>query len=209
MSDSGRVRFQRAFSVSRETMQRLEIHAALLKKWNPRINLVSDRTLSEMWDRHFADSAQILGLAPVRATRWADLGSGGGFPGVVLAILAAESRSGAKFTLIESDTRKVAFMNTVLRETGVDAKVLCERIEVAPPQAADVVTARALAPLDKLIGYAHRHLSSVGVAIFPKGANAENELKTAVARWRFRLEKIPSSTDPSAVILKMGDIQNV
>jgi len=200
--------FTAVFDVSRETIERLRIYEELLKKWNPKINLVARRTLGDIWPRHFADSAQIIDLVPKDARNWVDIGSGGGFPGAVLAILNMERRPEARHHLIESDTRKAAFLNVVSRETGADFVVLPKRAEEIAPLGADVVTARALAPLPTLVGLAARHLAPHGVAILPKGVNVENEIKSALALWRFNLEKFPSMTEPSAAILKLGDIQN-
>lgn len=198
-------RFVASTNVSRETLERLETYAALLTKWNPKINLVARSTLDDLWNRHFLDSAQILEIAPAGAT-WADLGTGGGFPGLVVAILAAESRPALRVTCVESDLRKATFLRTVLRETGVAGEVISKRIEEVPPLTADIVSARALAPLSSLLGFAERHLKPGGAALFLKGAEHEKELKEALETWSFRADTYPSKTHPDAVILKIGDI---
>lgn len=195
--------------VSRETRDRLETYAELLKKWNPRINLVSASTLPDLWARHFRDSAQILSLAPRDARIWADLGAGGGFPGLVIAIIGHETRPGLEVTCVESDQRKATFLRTVLRETGVSARVVVDRIEKAPPICADVVSARALAPLGRLLDYAARHLSPDGIALFPKGAGFQKEVTDALERWSFQLDTYPSATDPDATVLKIGELRRV
>lgn len=195
--------------VSRETSGRLERFAALLEKWNAAINLVARSTLADLWDRHILDSAQVFALCPEGARHWADLGSGGGFPGLVVAILAAELRPELRVTLVESDVRKATFLMAAARDCGVSAQVLARRIEAVPPLGADVLSARALAPLDKLLAHAERHLAPGGVALFPKGAQHAAELSEALARWRFRSEKHPSRTDPDSVILKIGEIARV
>lgn len=202
-------RFGDAFDVSRETLARLTTYADLLAKWNPAINLVSKRTLPQLWSRHFADSAQLFDLAEPAATTWADLGSGGGFPGMVVAILAAEKRPGLHVTCVESDRRKATFLATVGRETGVDVTVLTERVETLTPLNADVVSARALAPLEVLIGFAARHLAPGGEALFLKGTGHAAEVETALAHWTFRLDTVPSRTDPASAILKIGSIRRV
>ena len=202
-------RFAEAFDVSRETLARLERYAALLAKWNPAINLVSKATLPQLWTRHMADSAQLLDLADPAAARWADLGTGGGFPGLVVAILAAEKRPGLRVTCVESDRRKATFLQNVARETGVDVAVDCARIESLTPLNADVVSARALAPLDQLVGLAQRHLAPGGTALFLKGTGHASEVEAALAHWTFRLETIPSRTDPGSAILKIGSITRV
>ncbi len=198
--------FLRHVDVSRETMGRLEIYADLLQKWNPAINLVAPSTIQELWTRHFLDSAQVFRLLPETAVNWCDVGTGGGFPGVVVALMAKEYAPHLKLTCIESDIRKATFLRTVLRETGVDANVIPARIEAAPRQNAQVFSARALTSLDKLLGFAERHISTEGVCLFQKGANYRREVEEALENWRFELDKIPSVTNPDAVILKIGAI---
>ena len=195
--------------VSRETAGRLTEYAALLRAWNPKINLVSKQTLADLETRHFADSAQLLELAPPDATTWADLGSGGGFPGLVVAILAAEQRPALRVTLVESDQRKAVFLRTVAQRTGVPVTVLAERVESVPPLGTDVLSARALAPLVTLLDHAHRHLAPSGTALFPKGANWRAEVDEALERWRFRCENLPSATSPDGAILRIGEIERV
>jgi 16S rRNA (guanine527-N7)-methyltransferase len=198
-----------ALNVSRETFGRLQTLADLLVKWNPRINLVSKTTLTDLWQRHIQDSVQILRCAPENVAHWVDIGSGGGFPGLVIALMASEAEAPNRVTLIESDQRKCAFLRTVLRETGVKATVLTERIEKAPPQDADVLSARALADLPLLLSFAERHLRADGVAVFPKGASWEKELKSAQELWSFDCEVVKSVTDSQAVILKVGELNRV
>lgn len=193
-------------NVSRETSDRLRLLADLLCKWNPRINLVSKSTLNTLWTRHILDSAQIFDLVTHPVGYWVDIGSGGGFPGLVVAILAAEKDPGQKTTLIESDQRKCAFLRTVLRETGVNGTVLTKRIEQAPAQNADVLSARALADLTQLCEFSERHLQRNGTALFPKGVTWEKELRVAGESWSFSHEVITSKSEPEAVILKLGDI---
>jgi len=187
--------------VSRETLDQLDIYAKLLAQWNPKINLVAPGTLNAVWTRHFLDSAQLVSLAE-RPAVWADLGSGGGFPGAVVAILAGDAQ---RTVLIESDQRKASFLRTVARET-CGFEVVSQRIETAEPQHADVVSARALAPLPKLLDHVSRHLKTGGRALLPKGRKADEELREALEHWRFDCETYPSQTDPDAVILSIGDI---
>ncbi len=195
--------------VSRETLERLNAYAGLLRQWNPRINLVSRATLDDLWSRHFVDSAQVFELAPNTARHWADLGSGGGFPGLVVAIIAAEKRPGLRVTLVESDKRKAVFLRTVAQQTGIDVTVVAERIENIDPLNADVLSARALAPLSALLGYAERHLAPGGTALFLKGSGWRVEIKEALEHWRFRCEDIASTTSPDAAILRLGEIERV
>ncbi|TMV83054.1 16S rRNA (guanine(527)-N(7))-methyltransferase RsmG [Thioclava sp. BHET1] len=198
-----------AQDVSRETMERLEHYAALLRKWNPAINLVSKSTLEELWTRHFLDSAQIYDHCPEGAQHWVDLGSGGGFPGLVIAILAAENRPGLRVTLVESDIRKATFLRTVARETKVSVQVLSDRIEHLPPLSADVLSARALAALPQLLEYAARHMAADGLALFPKGATHAEELDAARKIWTFSCNALASQTDPRSVILAIGGLAHV
>ncbi len=206
MSSNDREAVLAELTVSRETSARLDSFVELLTKWNAAINLVAKSTLCDAWSRHILDSAQILSFAPEDARRWADLGSGGGLPGLVIAILAAEKRPDLKVTLVESDQRKAAFLREAVRQLELNTTTCAERIENLPPLGAQVVSARALAPLKTLLGYARRHLAQGGVAIFPKGAGHEAELAESLERWRFSVQKHPSRTDPNAVLLCIGDI---
>ncbi len=171
--------------VSRETRARLDHLASLVRKWSPKINLVAKSTLEDLETRHIADSKQLFELVR-QADHWVDLGSGGGFPGLVVAILGAEFRPGMRITLVESDARKCVFLRTALRETGVAGDVIQQRIESAKPLHADILSARALAPLPKLLGYAHRHMAPGATALFPKGTNWQTELSEARDSWQFR-----------------------
>ena len=195
--------------VSRETQERLDAYLALLHKWNPKINLVASKSLEDAWTRHFVDSAQLLDMAPGTVQKWADLGSGGGFPGAVVAILAKDGMPDLQVTLIESDQRKSAFLRTVSRETGVGFEVISERIEGVAPQSADVVSARALAPLSQLLEYVTRHTAPDATVLLPKGRAASEEIQAALEQWQFDCETLPSQTDPSAVVLRIGEIKRV
>ena len=194
--------------VSRETLQRLDIYESLLIKWNPKINLVSRNSLQDLRTRHFADSIQLYTLAPPDG-HWCDLGSGGGFPGLIAAILAAEAPEPRQMTLIESDQRKAAFLRTAIRETGVHCTVLCERIEQAAPQTAQVLSARALADLSTLLGFADRHLAPGGLALFPKGVSWKKEVEAARQEWSFDCLPIKSETEPAAAILSITGVKRV
>ncbi len=193
-----------ASAVSRETLDRLEAYRGLLLRWNARINLVSSKTEAEIEERHFADSLQLVPLIPVGITRAIDLGSGAGFPGLVLCIA-----TGIAFDLIEADHRKAAFLREVARETNAPARVHACRVEAIGLEPASLVTARALAPLPALLGLAHPFLASGGVALFPKGAKVEHELTDAAAAWNMRVERFPSQTDPAGVILRLSEVTSV
>ncbi|PWE33569.1 16S rRNA (guanine(527)-N(7))-methyltransferase RsmG [Maritimibacter sp. 55A14] len=209
VDEADREAFLAARNVSRETLQRLDTYAMLLRKWNPAINLVSRTTLADLWSRHFLDSAQLLDRTPNSASNWVDLGSGGGFPGLIVAILAAEAAPHLRVTLVESDARKAAFLLRVAQATETPAEVKIARAETLAPQSADVLSARALAPLDRLLPLAQRHLAEDGIALFPKGAGHAEEIDAALASWAFRVQKHPSITDPSGVILEIGGIARV
>ncbi|MAU52149.1 MAG: 16S rRNA (guanine(527)-N(7))-methyltransferase RsmG [Roseovarius sp.] len=195
--------------VSRETEERLSIYRALLEKWNPRINLVSRASLAAFQTRHVADSAQLHDLVPHPVGHWADLGSGGGFPGLVIAMLAQETGSPARVSLVESDARKSAFLATVIRETGIAAELHTSRIEALAPLAADVVSARALADLSTLLGFAERHMRPEGHALFPKGIRWREELAAAQSAWQFTHRVAKSETETGSVILIARGISRV
>lgn len=193
--------------VSRETMELLRAYAAALTKWNSHINLVASGTIADIWKRHISDSAQIFSLAPADTALWVDLGSGGGLPGLVCAIMAQEKQPACRFVLIESDQRKAAFLMTVVRDLGLtQVQVLAQRIEAVPPQAAQIVTARALAALPKLLPLVVRHLSVGGVALLPKGKGFAEELEAARQEWHFIATTHLSQTDALARVLEIKGI---
>lgn len=195
--------------VSRETSNRLAIHERLLRKWAPTINLVSQTTLPDLWNRHFRDSLQLHALAPHPVGHWADLGSGAGFPGMVMAILGLERGSPRRTTLIESDARKCAFLATVARETGAEVEIINERLENVAPLGADVISARALGNLSKLLPMAQRHMAGNGRALFPKGRNWRKELGVARSAWKFHCHVDKSITEEGSVILTIEGITRV
>jgi 16S rRNA (guanine527-N7)-methyltransferase len=206
MSGDARTLFAERFDVSRETLDRLDAYEALIRKWNPAINLVSKTTLDDLWARHFMDSAQTLNVTGAGHGRWVDLGSGGGFPGAVIALVAAEKAPDLSVTCIESDIRKCEFIRTVARTTGVPIKVMSRRIEEAPPQDAQYVSARALAPLSRLLSYVDRHLNAAGTAVLHKGEHWRAEVEDALESWRFSYENHPSPINPTSSILTVKDL---
>ncbi|MFM2044865.1 MAG: methyltransferase GidB [Pseudomonadota bacterium] len=194
--------FQSAFGVPRETLDRLIAYEALLRKWNPTINLVSKATLADAWVRHFADSAQLHALVPGGTRVLVDIGSGAGFPGLVLAIMGVP-----EVHLVESDQRKGAFLREVARVTGAPATIHTARIEAVDLPPADVVSARALADLAELLPMAHRLLKPGGTCLFPKGKGVGDELTRAWETWTMDVERFPSRTDPAATLLRLRDIR--
>ncbi|MBO6601731.1 MAG: 16S rRNA (guanine(527)-N(7))-methyltransferase RsmG [Roseicyclus sp.] len=198
-----------AADVSRETWDRLVTFAEALVKWQKAINLVAPGSLDALWQRHFLDSAQIFPLRQQDAGLWLDLGSGGGFPGLVCAILAAEKAPELRFTFIESDLRKGSFLRDVARQTGVRISVLTRRIEDAPAQNAAVISARALAPLGRLCELAAPHLAADGICLFQKGANHATELDVARGEWHMKVTEVESQTAAGAVIYKIEELARV
>ena len=181
---------------------RLRQFADLLLRWNATLNLIAARDASVVWDRHIQDSLQLVPLMPAGVTRAIDLGTGGGFPGLVLAIA-----TGVRFDLIESDRRKASFLRTAVLEIGAPATVHCCRIEDAAVEPAALVTARALAPLPRLLPLAARFLTSDGVCLFLKGAKVEEELTAASVDWSMAVERIPSRTGADGVVLRIGGLR--
>jgi len=199
--------FLSCVDVSRETMERFRGYSRLLERWNTKINLVAPSTLPALWSRHFLDSVQLWDLAPDPLTTWMDLGSGGGFPALVLAILAKERSPKVVFQLVESDQRKAAFLRTVVREIDLNADVTADRIESVKKCSPSVISARALAPLSKLLEYAYRQQDEHTVCLFPKGKAAQHEVEEARKTWDFSMMEFASKTDPQATILKIEEIQ--
>jgi 16S rRNA (guanine527-N7)-methyltransferase len=195
-----------AANVSRETIERLERHVELIREWQKRVNLISERDLADIWRRHVWDSAQLAGLVPERAKRIADLGSGAGFPGLVLAILLI-GRADVTVHLVESNARKAAFLREAVRITGARAVIHDARGEDLAPLGADLVLARALAPLPELLDLFDRHRSPGGIALFPKGKRLAVELTAGARSWSFEFEALPSQTDPGGQILRIHSAQ--
>ena len=196
-------------NVSRETFLRLKEYEKLLFKWNAKINLVSRSTLDNFWNRHVLDSAQFLSSVGEKAGKWVDLGSGGGLPGLVVAILSDESEPVNKLFLVEADVRKAVFLKTVCRELGLKVEVYNNRIEELPPMSANIVSARALAPLKTLCLYAKNHLEKGGVAVFAKGENWKAELVEAQKKWIFSYEAVKSTLHEGSVVLVLRGIKSV
>lgn len=204
-----KVRALKLIHVSRETEARLDRFADLLINWQNRINLVAPSTLSNLWTRHIADSLQLLTLvearflAPGASILWIDLGSGGGFPGMIIACALAE-QPGALVHLVESNQKKASFLREAARVTGAPAKVHAVRIEdfaAEFPDQPDVVSARALAPLQELFSEAYPLLKTGAKGIFPKGQDVESELTEASKYWKFDYDLAPSLTSPDGQIV--------
>jgi 16S rRNA (guanine527-N7)-methyltransferase len=193
--------FAELFSVSRETLARLEAYAALLTQWSARINLIGRDTVGDLWRRHILDSAQLRPFVTERARSMIDLGTGAGFPGLVLAILGV---SGVE--LVEADSRKSAFLREAMRIAEVDVMLRPCRIEAVPPHRVDVVTARACAPLDRLLGLAEPFLAPDSECLFLKGERVEEELTLARKDWTMLASQYQSRSDPRGVVLRLQQV---
>jgi 16S rRNA (guanine527-N7)-methyltransferase len=202
----GSEEFATETAVSRETLEMLEAYAALLTDWNSRHNLVSANSLPDVWHRHMLDSAQLEPLIPPKVQTLADFGSGAGFPGLVLAILR---RDRLKVTLFEATKKKADFLSAVVQALALPVEVSTARIETAPAQIFHAITARAFAPLDQLLAYAHKFAGPRTICLFLKGQKLELELTEAARHWKMKSQKHPSKTHPLGVILEIRDLQHV
>ena len=182
-------------------VERLAAYLELLRRWQRRINLVSASTLDDAWRRHFLDSAQLAPLLANGESNLIDLGSGAGFPGLVLAIL-----TDARVRLVESDSRKCAFMREAARVTGAQVNIDNARIESLAPAACDAVTARGLAPLSRLLAHAYKLLASNGSCLFLQGRGWRAELTEAGQSWNMRVSPVQSRSDPMGMILKIDEL---
>lgn len=209
MSSNQRARVIAEQNVSRETIAALDLYVSQLTRWQTVKNLVGPATLTEVWQRHIADALQLLALAPA-ATRWVDLGSGAGIPGLILAI-AGRDRPGFRMDLVESNVRKCAFLTETARLTSAPVTVHNARIEavIASFTEAEIVCARALAPLNQLLAWTEPLLTKSTVGLFPKGRDAATELTEADREWTFARDLIPSRTDSQARIVRVTSLSRV
>lgn len=205
--DFGPAEFAKLAGVSRETAARLKIYASMLEDWNARHNLVSRASLADVWRRHFWDSAQLANFIPETAKSLVDLGSGAGFPGLVLAELLREHN--IRVVLYEATAKKCRFLEAVAARITLPVVVRNARVEEARPEPFDIVTARACAPLDTLLGYAQRFWRWGTIGLFLKGQNVEGELTKARKSWKIKLQRHPSRSDSSGVILEVRELIRV
>lgn len=195
---------QSNLDVSRETMADLEAFAGLVLKWNRSINLISKSSEKDIWERHVADSAQLFDLAePTGDELWIDIGSGGGFPAIVVSILSRTKFPEISYKLVESDQRKCAFLRTAIRELGLNCSVLEARVEEIDPLEADIISARAFAELADLAGVIARHGKKTSKSLFLKGKSHHVELTKAQESWHIDVIRHPSKTDSTASILEI------
>jgi 16S rRNA (guanine527-N7)-methyltransferase len=206
----GASEFQRDTGVSRETLTRFELWRTRLEETNAHTNLVGRSTLDDFWFRHALDSWQVF-TAGGSASRWADLGTGAGFPGLAIAFgLMEHAPDSGSVTLVESIAKKARFLTDIAEATQAPVKVLPVRVEhISEPPVVDVVTARAMAPLTKLLGYVHPFVDKGALAILPKGRSYKDELTAARKSWTFDVEVLPSLTSDEAVLLKIRDLNRV
>jgi len=201
----GPLEFQKETGVSRETLIKLRIYAKYLRRWQRQINLIGKGSLDDLWHRHFLDSAQLWELCCSKRSRLVDLGSGAGFPGMVLSIMGWPN-----VELVESNTRKCSFLGEVARVTGASVHITNSRSEdVTAPVLADVVTARAVAPLSEILGHCLRWLKPGGVALLHKGVSIERELTQAAKDWTMQLLRHQSQTDPCGVVLEIRELARI
>jgi 16S rRNA (guanine527-N7)-methyltransferase len=193
--------FRERTGVSADILARLERYAWLVAHWQARINLVGPDTLADIWSRHMLDSAQLVPLLPPGAATLVDIGSGAGFPGLVIAIMTS-----LRVTLVESDRRKAVFLGEVSRETSTPVEILSRRAESVHKDPADVITARALAPLPQLLTLSRGFSGTGTVYLLPKGRHAEVELTETGKSWTMRVERFPSVTDPASTLLRLTEV---
>lgn len=191
-------------SVSRETIEKLEIYISLLQQWNKKINLVSQQGMDQVWKRHVYDSFQLIRYLDSSVKSIADLGSGGGFPGLILAL-----STDIPVILIESDMRKTIFLREVLRQTKTQATVLCQRIENVNAISVDVVTARALTSLTQLLEFSKNILNKNGYCLFLKGRSVNLEIEEAQKNWKINYKTFSSQTNADGVIVKINQFERV
>ncbi len=198
--------FMEKYNVSRETFDLLKTYEASLQEWQQKFNLVSNSSLAEAWNRHFADSAQLFSYIPSQARVLLDFGSGAGFPGMVLAIMAKEKTPYLKVKLVESIAKKTLYLKHVAEICGLDVEILHDRIENLEPQKADVITSRAMASLEKLLEYTYPFCKKETLCIFPKGRSYKEELAQAHKKWRFTCQIEPNRESDEGKILIITDI---
>ena len=201
--------FMTTYNVSRETYDKLKLCQQALCEWQNKFNLVSKNSLEDAWNRHFLDSAQLFPLLPSTAKSLVDLGSGAGFPGMVLAVMATEKTPYLKLTLVESITKKTLYLNHLKQICGcTNVEIINDRIEKLTGKTFDVVTARAVTALTDLLTYAYPLLKKDGVCIFPKGRSYEEEIKQTEKKWNFEYQVVPSTTAEDGVILMIKKLKN-
>ena len=198
--------FVKSFNVSRETLNSFYEYKTLLSKWNEKINLVSKNTLVDIWERHFLDSGQIIKHVEVSGKRWVDVGSGAGFPGLVVALLLRDRKIDCDLVLVEKNPKKGFFLNEVIRKLNLSVEVVNDNIDNLEPLNADILTARAFSELNNLIEIAFRHRKKEGICLFLKGENYRFELDKTLNYWFFDYDIIDSLSSSSGKIIRVKKI---
>ena len=198
--------FIKGFNVSRETLNSFCEYQTLLAKWNKKINLVSKNTLANLWERHFLDSGQIINHVDASGKRWVDVGAGAGFPGLVVALLLRDRKIDCDMILVEKNTKKVFFLNEVIRKLNLNVKVVNKNVESIESLNADILTARAFSELKKLVELALFHRKEKGVCLFLKGENYRFELDKTLNYWFFDYDVFDSLSNSSGKIIRVKKI---
>ena len=201
-----KIDFMRYFNVSRETLDLFCDYEALLSKWNKKINLVSKNSLLDIWERHFLDSGQIINHVEAAGKRWVDLGSGAGFPGLVVALLLRDRKIDCDIILVEKNLKKVFFLKEVVRKLDLNVEVLNKNIRTIEPLNADILSARAFSELNELIEIAYHHRKERGVCLFLKGENYRRELDKTLNYWFFHYDVVYSYSNSSGNIIRVKNI---
>ena len=199
-------KFVKSLNVSRETLNGFYEYETLLSKWNEKINLVSKNTLVDIWERHFLDSGQIIKHVEASGKRWVDVGSGAGFPGLVVALLLRDRKIDCDLVLVEKNPKKGFFLNEVIRKLNLSVEVLNDNIDSLEPLNADILTARAFSELENLIEIAFRHRKKEGICLFLKGENYRMELDKTLNYWFFDYDIVDSLSSSSGKIIRVKKI---
>jgi 16S rRNA (guanine527-N7)-methyltransferase len=202
-------RFVAEFNVSRETLDYFERYRALLIKWAAQINLVGPSTLSHFWERHMLDSAQVLPIAGQRINTVADFGTGAGLPGLVLARLLKDQNDASHVTLVEVSAKRCGFLREAARALDVSVTIVQEKIEDTKPFGVNIITARAFAPLEKLLGYSEPWMQLGARALFLKGEDVQHEIDQASTNWSFQSRVTQSLTDSRGCVLEIINLQRL
>ena len=198
--------FVKSLNVSRETLNGFYEYETLLSKWNEKINLVSKNTLVDIWERHFLDSGQIIKHVEASGKRWVDVGSGAGFPGLVVALLLRDRRIDCELVLVEKNPKKGFFLKEVIRKLNLNVKVVNDNIYTLKPLNADILTARAFSELNNLMEIAFRHRKKEGICLFLKGENYRIELDKTLNYWFFDYDVVDSLSSSSGKIIRVKKI---
>ena len=201
-----KIDFMRYFNVSRETLDLFCEYEALLSKWNKKINLVSKHSLFDIWERHFLDSGQLINHVEASGKRWVDVGSGAGFPGLVVALLLRDRKIDCNIILVEKNLKKVFFLKEVVRKLDLNVEVLNKNIRTIEPLNADILSARAFSELNELIEIAYHHRKEGGVCLFLKGENYRRELDKTLNYWFFHYDVVDSYSNSSGNIIRVKNI---